>query len=138
MAPLSMEFSRREYWSGLPFPSPRIFPTQGSNPGLLHYRQILYCLSHIYLCIFNVQICYFSPFLKHFLFLITALNELNNPVFLLFYIMNLYLQNKYLEMELLDQRSEACVALLGIARSSSLQFLYLHSRMEGRRMPASP
>ena len=24
----------------------RIFPTLGSNPGLLHYRQILYCLSH--------------------------------------------------------------------------------------------
>ena len=24
----------------------RIFPTQGSNPGLLHYRQILYSLSH--------------------------------------------------------------------------------------------
>jgi len=23
-----------------------IFPTQGSNPGLLHYRQILYYLSH--------------------------------------------------------------------------------------------
>ena len=23
-----------------------IFPTQGSNPGLLNYRQILYCLSH--------------------------------------------------------------------------------------------
>ena len=23
-----------------------IFPTQGSNPGLLHYRQIRYCLSH--------------------------------------------------------------------------------------------
>ena len=27
-APLSMEFSRQEYWSGLPFPSPGIFPTQ--------------------------------------------------------------------------------------------------------------
>ena len=28
-------------------PSSRgIFPTQGSNPGLLHYRQILYHLSH--------------------------------------------------------------------------------------------
>ena len=28
-------------------PSSRvIFPTQGSNPGLLHCRQILYCLSH--------------------------------------------------------------------------------------------
>ena len=25
-APLSMEFSRQEYWSGLPFPPPRIFP----------------------------------------------------------------------------------------------------------------
>ena len=24
----------------------RIFPTQGSNPGLPHYRWILYCLSH--------------------------------------------------------------------------------------------
>ena len=23
-----------------------IFPTQGLNPGLLHCRQILYCLSH--------------------------------------------------------------------------------------------
>ena len=83
---LFLEFSRPEYWSGLPFPSPgdlpnpgieprsptlqadsspaepqgkpentgvgslsflqRIFPTQGSNLGLLHCRQILYCLSH--------------------------------------------------------------------------------------------
>ena len=25
----------------------RIFPTQGSNPGLPHYRQILCCLSHL-------------------------------------------------------------------------------------------
>ena len=31
-APLSMEFSRQEYRSGLPFPPPGIFPTQGSNP----------------------------------------------------------------------------------------------------------
>ena len=28
------------------FPSPGIFPTQGSNPGLLHCRQILYQLGH--------------------------------------------------------------------------------------------
>ena len=27
-------------------PPPGIFPTQGSNPGLLHHRQILYRLSH--------------------------------------------------------------------------------------------
>ena len=45
--PLSMGFSRQEYWSVLPFPSPGIFPTQGWNSGLLHYRQILYYLSHL-------------------------------------------------------------------------------------------
>ena len=39
-APLSMGFSRQEYWSGLPFPSPGFFPTQGSNPGLPSCRQI--------------------------------------------------------------------------------------------------
>ena len=31
-APLSMEFSRQEYWRGLPFPSPRDLP----NPHILH------------------------------------------------------------------------------------------------------
>ena len=40
-APLSVEFSRQEYWSGLPFPSPGIFTTQRSNPGLLHCRWTL-------------------------------------------------------------------------------------------------
>ena len=35
-APLSMGFSRQEYWSGLPFPIQGIFPTQGSNQGLPH------------------------------------------------------------------------------------------------------
>ena len=40
-APLSMGFSRQEYWNGLPFPSPGIFPTQELNLGLLHCRQIL-------------------------------------------------------------------------------------------------
>ena len=41
-----MGFSRPEYWSGLPFPSPGDLPTQGSNPGLPHCRQMLYPLSH--------------------------------------------------------------------------------------------
>ena len=46
-APPSMAFSRQEYWSGLPFPSPEdLVPTQGSNLGLRHYRQTLYHLSH--------------------------------------------------------------------------------------------
>ena len=38
-APLSVEFSRQEYWSGLPFPSRRwIFLTRGSN---LHVLRLL-------------------------------------------------------------------------------------------------
>ena len=41
-----MGFSRQEYWSGLPFPSPGIFLTQGLNLGLLHCRQMLYHLNH--------------------------------------------------------------------------------------------
>ena len=44
--PLSTGFLRQEYWSRLSFPSPGIFLTHGSNPGLLHCRQILYHLSH--------------------------------------------------------------------------------------------
>ena len=40
-APLSMGFSRQEYWSGLHSLLQGIFPTQGSKPGLLHYRQTL-------------------------------------------------------------------------------------------------
>ena len=39
-APLSMGFSRQEYWSGLPCPPPGDLPTQGSNLCLL---QLLHC-----------------------------------------------------------------------------------------------
>ena len=45
-APLSMELSRQEYWSGLPFPSQGDLPNSGIEPGLPHCRQILYHLSH--------------------------------------------------------------------------------------------
>ena len=31
-APLSIGFSRQEYWSGLPFPPPADFPDQGIKP----------------------------------------------------------------------------------------------------------
>ena len=44
--PLSMEFSRQEYYSGLPFPSLGDLPNLGIELGLLHCRQILYHLSH--------------------------------------------------------------------------------------------
>ena len=40
-APLSIEF-RQEYWSGLPFPTPGVFPTPGSGNQTHH----LQCLQH--------------------------------------------------------------------------------------------
>ena len=41
-----MEFSRQEYWGGLPLPSLGDLPDPDIEPGLWHCRQILYCLSH--------------------------------------------------------------------------------------------
>ena len=41
----SMEFSRILEWVAFPFSKGWIFPTQASNPGLRHCRQILYQLS---------------------------------------------------------------------------------------------
>ena len=37
-APLSMGFSRQEYWSGLPFLLQETFLTQGPNPHILRWR----------------------------------------------------------------------------------------------------
>ena len=66
-APLSMRLPRQEYWNGLPFSSPGDLPTQGSNPGLLHCRRIVYCLSHqgnpIY-SVYYYQIPFFSCWLS--------------------------------------------------------------------------
>ena len=44
--PPSLGFSRQEYWSGLPFPSPGDLPIPGIEPRLLHCRQTLYPLRH--------------------------------------------------------------------------------------------
>ena len=51
-APLSMEFPRQEYWSGLPFPPPGDLPDPGTKPEslcLLHWQADSYLF--IYLCI---------------------------------------------------------------------------------------
>ena len=37
-ASLSIGFSRQEYWTGLPFPSPFLLLTWGSNPHVLHWQ----------------------------------------------------------------------------------------------------
>ena len=41
-----MEFSRPEYWSGYPFPSPGDLPNPGIKPSSQHCEWILYQLSH--------------------------------------------------------------------------------------------
>ena len=46
-APPSMEFSRQEYWSGLPFPSPGDLPNPRVEPRSPALQQTLYCLSHL-------------------------------------------------------------------------------------------
>ena len=45
-SPLSMAFSRQEYWTGQPFPSPGNLPDLGLYPGFWHYRWIVYHLHH--------------------------------------------------------------------------------------------
>ena len=58
-APLSIEFSRQVYWSGLPFPSPGDLSEPGTEPrSLLQCRQIFYHLTtrHFTHCMF-VCVC---------------------------------------------------------------------------------
>ena len=42
-----MEFSRQEYWSGLPFPSPGDFPNLGIEPGSPTLQADSLLLSHL-------------------------------------------------------------------------------------------
>ena len=55
---LSMGFSRKKYWSGLPFPMQGIFRTQGSNPCLLYVASLPLCHLgrplYMCTCIYNV------------------------------------------------------------------------------------
>ena len=56
--PLSTGFSRPEYWSGEPFPSPGDLPDPGIDSVSLHCRQILYQLSYPEReCDYSLQFC---------------------------------------------------------------------------------
>ena len=46
-APLSMGFSRQEYWSGLPFPSPGDLPDPGIKPTSPAWQAVYLPLSHL-------------------------------------------------------------------------------------------
>ena len=58
-APPSMGFSRQEYWSGLPFPSPGDLPDPGIEPGSSALEaETHYHLSHqgspvMYMCVYK-------------------------------------------------------------------------------------
>ena len=52
---------------GCRFPPQGIFPTQGSNPGLLHCRQTLYRLSHQFLRLCKINILIQVPVVMHFI-----------------------------------------------------------------------
>ena len=46
-APLSVEFSRQEYWSGLPFPSSGELPNPGIEPASPAWQADYLLLSHL-------------------------------------------------------------------------------------------
>ena len=52
LAPLSMEFSRQEHWSGLPFSSPLDLPSLGIEPRSLQADSLL-----LKLCLISNAIC---------------------------------------------------------------------------------
>ena len=54
-----MEFSRQEYWSGLPFPVSRHLSNPGINSGLLYCRQILYHQATVFI-MDNFWKCYYK------------------------------------------------------------------------------
>ena len=60
-APLFMEFSRQEYWSGLPFPSPRDLPDPGIKPSCIyeaHKLRVITCICvYIYIHANLLQLC---------------------------------------------------------------------------------
>ena len=86
-APLSMEFSRQEYWSGLPFPSPGDLP----NPGIKSRSPALQAdslpLSHegspkLFLLLCSIPLCGYSAVL------LTILLLINTLVFFFFFYTN--------------------------------------------------
>ena len=48
--PLSMGFSRQEYWSGLPFPAPGDLPNPGIEPVSPAWQEASLPLSHLENC----------------------------------------------------------------------------------------
>ena len=60
-APLSMGFSKQEYWSGLPFPSPEDLPDPGIEPGSPTFFSSVQLLSRVRLLATSCTAAYQVP-----------------------------------------------------------------------------
>ena len=61
-APLCMGFSRQEYWSGLPFPSPRDLPDPGiesGSPALQVDSLLTELRGKPWLCVYSINVIFF-------------------------------------------------------------------------------
>ena len=69
-APLPMEFSRQEYWSGLPFPSPGNLSDPGiepESPALASNVLVIYVVRKCFLSVCNVSHqCHLQAEVFHF------------------------------------------------------------------------
>ena len=93
-APVSMEFSKPEYWSGMPFLLQGIFPTQGSNLNLLYWQSSSLRLSHQE-SPFSARIFfYFSANFVGFI-LISIYNIVTNTVILVKLFLSTFLFGPY-------------------------------------------
>ena len=63
--PLSMDFSRQEYWSGLPFPSPEDLPNPGIEPRVPCIASRFFTIGYTCLCI---KIVFSAPVTKYMWF----------------------------------------------------------------------
>jgi len=54
-APLSMGFSRQEYWSGLPLPSPTSYPKKGGNKAAKYGIVLLIICGSSYIKLFDFK-----------------------------------------------------------------------------------
>ena len=145
-APLSVGFSRQEYWSGSPCPPPGDLPNVGIKPAFLsssamaggffttiaweaHHVLVLYSFMWSNIIPFYELPCYLYPFVNRHLVCLCHLTFMNNAVythlhaksfcFILFYF-------SCVRVEFLSHMVALCLTFWGNATLFSKVILYLH------------
>ena len=65
-APLSLEFCKQEYWSGLPCPPPRAWPRNQASPADRCLLHALHCRQILCQCFYFMGECFLSWTCRHF------------------------------------------------------------------------